>query len=162
VPEFDDHALGAAVGSLLGDSIGSLLEFRSKVSDEQIEKALQMPGGGPHNTKPGQGTDDTEMTLALAKGLAEGEGILSLDRIAHYYMYWVKTDPFDMGKTTRGGIGCLNFEKDETRYQGLAAMCTDDAKKNNITSETNGGLMRIIPLAIFCAKFEKEDDLEKA
>ncbi len=121
-----------------------------------------MPGGGPFKLKPGQVTDDSELALCLAKGLAEGHGIFSLDRIAKYYGYWINSPPFDLGNTIRGGLIALYEESNDSAYTGWAERCTESAFQNNQKSESNGGLMRITPLAVFCSKLENENDVEKA
>ena len=38
---------------------------------EQVEAAMCMPGGGILNIGPGQGTDDTEMQMAILSALYE-------------------------------------------------------------------------------------------
>jgi len=145
----------------MGDSIGSLVEFQSEVSDEEVNKAMKMPGGGPFKLKPGQVTDDSELALCLAKGLAEGEGIFSLDRIAKYYGYWINSNPFDLGNTIRGALSALLNQSDTNGIERWGEICTASASKHNQKSESNGGLMRITPLAVFCAKLTNQNDIEK-
>lgn len=112
--------------------------------------------------KPGQVTDDSELALCLAKGLAEGEGIFSLDRIARYYGYWINSEPFDLGNTIRKGLKPLRDQSEKNGFGGWAEKCADSAFKDNQKSESNGGLMRITPLAVFCSKLENPNDIEKA
>mmetsp|Transcript_27323 Transcript_27323/g.64854 ORF Transcript_27323/g.64854 Transcript_27323/m.64854 type:complete len:399 (-) Transcript_27323:25-1221(-) len=90
-------ALGAVIGSLVGDAAGATLEFAGKgywrdkffrrlqssmpqpkdplesgrISQEAVKWALSMPGGGIHAVAPGQITDDGELTLCLLQGLAK-------------------------------------------------------------------------------------------
>jgi len=46
---FEDRAYGSILGAFLADSCGSYLEFTRQVnSDEQMDKCMKMPGGGPH------------------------------------------------------------------------------------------------------------------
>ena len=69
--------MGCLFGGYIGDSSGSLLEFSTKIIDENILKtALKMPGGGPHKVAPGQVTDDSELSICLLKALKKGNGIL--------------------------------------------------------------------------------------
>ena len=54
------------MGAFIGDSVGSLYEFKQGTFDKrQVDYALQMPGGGPHDIAPGQITDDSEMAMCL-------------------------------------------------------------------------------------------------
>ena len=46
---FEDRAYGCLLGVYVADSCGSLYEFSTKhLTDEQMDVALTMPGGGPH------------------------------------------------------------------------------------------------------------------
>ena len=64
-----DSMIGCLIGGMVGDAAGAVLEFRSKVSIEDVEWAMSMPGGGPHNVARGQVTDDSELDLALLHAL---------------------------------------------------------------------------------------------
>ena len=50
-------------------------------------------------------TDDSELALSLAYGLLEGDGNLNLNLIAKNYILWLKSNPFDIGNTTRNAFG---------------------------------------------------------
>jgi ADP-ribosylglycohydrolase len=58
------------LGALLGDSIGSYLEFKTKVTVKERQQAMKMIGGGPFNLAPGQVTDDGELTMALVHAIS--------------------------------------------------------------------------------------------
>lgn len=77
-------AEGALLGALIGDAAGAALEFKERVTEQQLQAALGMNGGGPFRTAPGQVTDDGELAMALAWGLVEGGGRFDLDAIAAY------------------------------------------------------------------------------
>lgn len=50
----ENFAFGAIIGSFIGDSVGSLLEFRENdVPEEMLDESFYMPGGGPHKVGPG-------------------------------------------------------------------------------------------------------------
>lgn len=114
---FEDRAYGAVLGAFWGDSIGSHVEFRSKVDENLAKQALKMIGKGPFDLAPGQVTDDSELALCLGMALAEGEGIMSLDRIGFYYGEWINSDPFDIGNTIRGGLDGL-WTKERSKLHG--------------------------------------------
>lgn len=132
-PQMLSRAQGCLLGQLAGDSLGSLVEFRSAESIRQ-----QYPGGvreladgGTWNTLAGQPTDDSEMALALARTLVH-EGRYDAHAVRAAYVDWLHTDPFDVGNTVSAGL----------------------SGHPNTQSQANGALMRISPLGIFCARRE--------
>jgi ADP-ribosyl-[dinitrogen reductase] hydrolase len=65
------RAQGCLLGQLAGDSLGSLVEFKTP---EQIKRLYprgvrKLAGGGTFNTIAGQPTDDSEMALMLARSI---------------------------------------------------------------------------------------------
>src|SRR5262245_31412181 len=92
---FEDLARGCFLGALAGDALGSYLEFRKEVTEEDVQIALALPGGGPFKLGRGQITDDGELSLCLGQGLIEGKGSLDLGKIAEKYADWMKSMPFD-------------------------------------------------------------------
>lgn len=77
---------------------------------------MEMPGGGPHNTQPGQVTDDGELTMcsmyALVQaniGRKKGDFILDTNMLAKCYRLWWLSNPFDFGETTENGLKPLIF-----------------------------------------------------
>ena len=159
--DFEDRAFGSVVGAFIGDSIGSFTEFRSIVPEEIAEQALTMPGGGPFNVSPGQVTDDSELALSLARGIVDGLICGRQDSIhemiARRYGGWLASHPFDKGRTTYMAL-CTLLEKSQTE-EGWAAECIHNSKKYNAPSESNGGLMRATPLAVYCATIDDENEV---
>ena len=52
------------LGAFIGDSIGSLHEFgKGELTEEQVDAAMLMPGGGPWHVISGQVTDDSELAM---------------------------------------------------------------------------------------------------
>ena len=159
--DFEDRAFGSCVGAFIGDSIGSFTEFRSIVPEEIVEQALMMPGGGPFNVSPGQVTDDSELALSLARGIVDGlicgrpDSIHEM--IARRYGDWLASRPFDKGRTTYLAL-CTLLEKLPTG-DGWAEDCIRNSQKHNSSSESNGGLMRATPLAVYCATIDDENEV---
>ena len=128
------------LGQLAGDSIGSLVEFRSpkSIQREYPGGVRNFADGGTWNTIAGQPTDDSEMTLALARMLVRHkayDSTLALEA----YVVWLNSGPFDCGSTIRSGL------------QG----------ERDWNSQANGAMMRISPLGIFGANYESNRDAAK-
>ena len=70
------RAIGALVGSAVGDALGAPFEFerpglyRSMYPEPVLAGPGEMRGGGGFGWKPAEFTDDTQMALALAESLA--------------------------------------------------------------------------------------------
>ena len=66
---------GALYGVAVGDALGAPVEF---MEAETIKKrhgsVTEMIGGGWLNVRPGEITDDTQMTLCVARGIVNRHG----------------------------------------------------------------------------------------
>jgi ADP-ribosylglycohydrolase/fructose-1,6-bisphosphatase/inositol monophosphatase family enzyme len=122
-----ERAQGCLLGQLAGDSLGSLVEFKSAgiIAGLYPQGPVQLADGGTWQTLAGQATDDSEMALALARQLIEDRGFQSQNVFAAYQQ-WRESGPFDIGGTTSRAL-----------------------KGNpNPDSQANGSLMRCSPLGI--------------
>lgn len=129
-----NHIESIFLAGWCADAAGASLEFqRHRFSEQEVIKAL-------HNTT-GIITDDSEMEIALLDALTQGRNdeYFPVDRIAQNYIAWYNSDPPDMGQTIMFALhGAINAE---TMYMS--------AQENNAWSESNGSLMRCVPLAMF-------------
>ena len=130
-----DRAQGCLLGQLAGDSLGSLVEFRSQeeILREYPSGVRELADGGTWNTIAGQPTDDSEMALLLARMLAD-QGRYDPDEARKAYILWLDSGPFDCGMTVAGGL----------------------RGRPNPDSQANGAMMRISPLGIFGANHDAE------
>jgi len=143
-PGRDSKYLDVILGHFCGDAAGATLEFyRGDITDEVVEEAMKMRGGGRLNMGPGQITDDGELTMALFKTLWYlPHKSFPINEIAKEYIAWYHSDPFDCGMTCArafGGVSAKDYNP------GLAMM--HNALNVNIVSEANGALMRAAPIA---------------
>lgn len=154
----NERVLGCLLGGMTGDAAGATLEFiRRPLSDADVRRALDMPGGGALGVGAGQVTDDSELMLALAGALtkdgaaaAAGEDYeLPVDDIALAYSAWNKSDPFDCGMTCALAFGGAENARD----------MANNARTYNRASESNGALMRCAPLA--CIAWANNLSVEK-
>ncbi|GEJ58924.1 ADP-ribosyl-[dinitrogen reductase] hydrolase [Anaeromyxobacter diazotrophicus] len=94
-----------------------------------------MVGGGWLRLRPGAVTDDTELSLCVARALVE-RGELSRRAIAERFAAWLTGRPTDVGNTCRRGI--RSYLLDGTLEVPPSA---GDAG--------NGAAMRMLPVALF-------------
>ncbi|MEM7247479.1 MAG: ADP-ribosylglycohydrolase family protein [Acidobacteriota bacterium] len=137
----------ALCGALVGDAAGATLEFLGRrPTEDDVEHALGLPGGGCWEVGPGQVTDDGELLISLARGLVQGGGDFDLDAIAARYSDWLRSEPFDVGMTIGSAFGASNDSEDG---DGLAAAMQEQARRRGSDSKANGSLMRCMPLAVW-------------
>ena len=139
---------GGLLGVAVGDALGTTVEF---MAPEEIRRRFgvhrEIVGGGPFGGRPGQGTDDTDLTWAVVAGYLEAEGGNSLEclnAIARAFLEWFDTTPQSIGRTTFCALS-------ELRAGGDPAAC-------GLTAESscgNGSLMRALPTALIRADPER-------
>jgi ADP-ribosyl-[dinitrogen reductase] hydrolase len=156
------RAQGVLLGQCAGDALGSLVEFQSpeSIKNTYPNGVSTMHDGGTFNTIAGQATDDTEMALTLARALVK-HGIYHEGIAAMGYADWLNSHPFDLGNTTATALRpVVHIFKSQTKsiqnwteeeWKLCALQATDHA---STSSQANGALMRISPLAVFTAGTE--------
>lgn len=142
-----ERFIGVPLGAAVGDALGAPVEFMAARDIAQNYGTVrEMKGGGAYDWKCGEYTDDASLTLCLAESLVEKNGYDPGD-IARRFVAWYKTDPKDIGKTTREALG---------RLARGASFLESGVKEK----PTNGSIMRCAPLSmIFC---HDEDSLIEA
>eukprot|EP00933_Yihiella_yeosuensis_P083004 TRINITY_DN97071_c0_g1_i1.p1 TRINITY_DN97071_c0_g1~~TRINITY_DN97071_c0_g1_i1.p1 ORF type:complete len:527 (-),score=117.38 TRINITY_DN97071_c0_g1_i1:393-1913(-) len=93
------HALAAVLGAAIGDSLAAPLGGRAplEVSTDEVDKAMEMCGGGIWGVAPGQCTGHSELMLCLAESLAEASTYdfqLFEEDLAVRYGKWGRSQPF--------------------------------------------------------------------
>jgi len=128
-----ERARGCLLGQLAGDSLGSLVEFRSpeEIRRNYPDGVRELADGGTWNTIAGQPTDDSEMALSLARMLAD-QGRYDPAEATEVYTFWLDSGPFDFGMTIAGGL----------------------RGRPDPDSQANGAMMRIRPLGIFATNLD--------
>ncbi|KAL4854704.1 putative ADP-ribosyl glycohydrolase L543 [Chlorella vulgaris] len=143
-----DRGVGAVCGALVGDAAGAPLEFTLPYP-EDVDHALLFGGGGPFCVGPGQGTDDSELTMACVSGLLANSAPAAV-ALAQRYDAWFNSGPFDTGATCRRAFGTgLGTGDMEARFTAVM--------KLNYFSKANGALMRATPIA---ARYHASPDLD--
>jgi ADP-ribosyl-[dinitrogen reductase] hydrolase len=131
-----DKAEGCFLGQIAGDSLGSLVEFRSAedIKEQYPNGVRELADGGTHNTIAGQPTDDSEMAIIMARSIVDKNGY-DINAVLESYRYWKSTEPFDIGFTT---------------IMGLTGV-------PNLDSQANGALMRVAPIGILGSTLGDEE-----
>lgn len=94
-----DVARDALYGVAVADALGATLEFMSAAEIARRYGTLRdIVGGGWLALRPGQVTDDTEMTLAVAEGIAE-QPDAPVEAVGRRFIEWLDTQPRDVGRT---------------------------------------------------------------
>ena len=93
-----DRFLGALLGLHAGESVGAPHEFK-KAAEIIVPK--EIVGGGIW--KPGEPTDDVELTLALLRSLVARRRFDLVDA-AQSYLKWFGGKPKDIGNLTRAAL----------------------------------------------------------
>lgn len=131
-----DRALGTYLGLACGDALGATVEFMTpREIQAQHGVHRDITGGGWLRLKPGQVTDDTEMSLYLGQSILRAKG-WNLTTIADGFAAWLKSKPVDVGATCRRGIRRYMIE-------GIVHGPESD------TDGGNGAAMRNLPVALF-------------
>lgn len=130
-----DRALGAYLGFAVGDALGATVEFmtRGEIAD-RYGVHCRMIGGGWLRLRPGQVTDDTEMSLCVGRAILQA-GAWDLRAVCDQFAEWMRGVPIDVGNTCRRGI---------RRYilDGTTETPPNDGDAGN------GAAMRNLPVAL--------------
>jgi len=139
-----DRAVGAMVGLAVGDAVGTTLEFTAK---PEVPVLFDMVGGGPFSLAPGQWTDDTAMSLALADSLLR-DHTLDLTDLMNRFVNWREHGQysctgacFDIGVATSRALD---------RYLSYG---DPRAGSELPTDAGNGCVMRMAPVSV---RFRKD------
>lgn len=133
-PSTASRARGVLLGQAIGDNLGSVAEFSTpaQLAARYPSGVRELAGGARYGgtvLAPGQPTDDTELALALARSLVRCGGYRESD-VRESYRRWADSGPFDMGNT--------------------CAQALTPPYRRSESSESNGSLMRVSPLAVAC------------
>jgi ADP-ribosylglycohydrolase/predicted protein tyrosine phosphatase len=136
-----DRVAGVLLGAACGDALGAGYEFGPPLPPEV---AVTMRGG--NGFAPGEWTDDTAMTVAIAHATAAGHDLRTrdgLDAVAEQFLVWYRSGPTDIGLQTRAVLRNAGV--------GGAAMARASAEfyaANPVRGAGNGALMRTAPVAL--------------
>ncbi len=150
-------AYNGIIGLAIGDTMGVPIEF---IERQELQKApvTEMLSYGTHNMPKGSWSDDTSMTLATIEAISK-TGTINIKDIADNFIRWYRKAEFtstgkvfDIGRTTIQALAKYELNIDK------ATMCGE----NTISSNGNGSLMRILPIAYYSySKKLKDNEIMK-
>ena len=151
MPFLRERVLGGLWGAVVGDALGVPVEFLSR-EEVQANRVADMRGFGTHRQPPGTWSDDSSMLLCTTESLIGG---FDANDIAQRFMHWYKVgywtahgEPFDIGMTTAEALDRIE-----------AGTVPEQAGGRDESSNGNGSLMRILPVALKGVESPMEDML---
>jgi len=152
---FRNKALGAVVGSAVGDALGAPFEFgrageyRKRFPDRVLGGIGEMVGG--RGWKPGEFTDDTQMAIVQAESLLACGGVNGADLFERFRV-WASVAA-DVGIQTRAVLG-------SGRSWDEAA--AEHYQRHPSSAAGNGSVMRSAPAAVFFGRASVDASMEAA
>ncbi|CAN5523010.1 ADP-ribosylglycohydrolase family protein [soil metagenome] len=137
-----DRYRGVLVGSAAGDALGATLEFMDRREIRERYGVLRdIVGGGWLHLPAGEVTDDTQMALCIARSIVERERF-DPDDIASRFVDWYRSNPPDIGNTTRRSLQLLD---EGAPWQEAGAQTHREMRPRDAS---NGSIMRCAPVAL--------------
>ncbi|MDF3143016.1 MULTISPECIES: ADP-ribosylglycohydrolase family protein [unclassified Streptomyces] len=152
-PSRTHRALGAVIGSAVGDALGAPFEFGPEGAfSARFPKPGQggeMCGGG--GWEPGEATDDTQMAVLVGESLLECGG-LELPDVFRRFQRWAAAQPKDIGLQTEAVLSSGDA------WDMAAALHFQVSQR----AAGNGALMRAATSAVHFAGQGREATMEAA
>ncbi|GAA1622638.1 ADP-ribosylglycohydrolase family protein [Nonomuraea maheshkhaliensis] len=147
------RAVGAIVGSAVGDALGAPFEFGPPGAFSSRfplpSAGGEMSGGGGWDS--GEATDDTQMAVHVAESLLEHGG-LNLPDIFARFQRWAADDPKDIGLQTEDVLTRgLPWDQAATAHY-----------QSSHRAAGNGALMRATPSAVYFARDGRQATMDAA
>lgn len=149
-----DKQKNAILASIVGDALGVPVEFSTR-QELALCAVKNMLGYGRYDLPEGTWSDDSSMILSTMESLIEG---YDQSKLAESFCEWL----FD-GKWTPYGYA---FDSGITTFTALdnirsGAKPVSEAGQSSEDDNGNGSLMRMLPVALYFAKKDTDDFLEK-
>lgn len=146
IDNLENKISGAIYGFAIGDAMGGTTEFMHPHEIKaKYGTVKEIIGGGWLDLKPGEITDDTQMTLCIMDAIIKAYNSDEFHwQVFGYYVKdnfikWYNSNPKDIGNVCRKGILEIINDKELPHNKNLLG---------------NGSLMRALPLALMGPEFE--------
>lgn len=148
-----NRILGGLFGVAVGDALGGTTEFMSEAEIRREYGWLdQIIGGGVWQLEAGEITDDTAMTIAVARGVLHSPAD-PIEAIGDYFLKWKATNPKDIGNIIRTVFDQYDGDWFEAARRAKVQL-------NGMTAG-NGTLMRCLPIALAYPDLEVMEKITK-
>ncbi len=154
-PTPQDRILGGLWGAVVGDALGVPVEFRSRAA-VQSDPVTDLRSHGTYNQPKGTWSDDSSMMLCTAESMLSHA--FTPEDMGQRFVQWSQSKlwtpwgkVFDIGGATSRALGRIQ--------QGTPA---EQAGGKDESSNGNGSLMRILPIALSFWKGPPERLMEYA
>lgn len=141
-----DSQLDRVEGVLLGQAVGDAMGAPYEPGDIPFTGTPELLGGGFGDYAPGEWSDDTQMSLYIARAAATGADLTSreaLDEIARGFCRWVTLDgASDVGVQTRRVLDAVVDSRDEPGIAARMRAAAADLDAATRRTGGNGALMR--------------------
>ncbi|MFE6178592.1 ADP-ribosylglycohydrolase family protein [Streptomyces sp. NPDC056464] len=152
-PLRSERALGAVIGSAVGDALGAPFEFGPEGAFSarfpEPGKGGEMCGGG--GWEPGEATDDTQMAVLVGESLLECGG-LELPDVFRRFRRWAAAEPKDIGLQTEAVLSSGD------PWDMAAALHFQVSQR----AAGNGALMRAATSAVHFARHGRATTMDAA
>lgn len=148
---------GGLFGVAIGDSLGATTEFLSEADvKSRYGRIEEMLGGGVWRTEPGETTDDTAMTLAVAYGILDNPED-PIIQIGEHFLSWKETKPKDIGIIIGTVFNLYSQKSFQVLYPNDWAAIAELAHYQNLYEKSagNGSLMRCLPVSLAYSDIDK-------
>ncbi|MBK6016698.1 ADP-ribosylglycohydrolase family protein [Streptomyces sp. MBT53] len=148
-----ERAVGAVLGSAVGDALGAPFEFGPEGA---FSARFPVPGHGGEmcgggGWDPGEATDDTQMAVLVAESLLECDG-LQLPDMFRRFRVWAAADPKDIGLQTEAVLSSGD------PWDLAAALHFQTSQRG----AGNGALMRAAPSSVYFAREGRDATMDAA
>jgi ADP-ribosyl-[dinitrogen reductase] hydrolase len=144
--KLESKIAGAVYGFAIGDAMGATTEFmHAHEIKRKSGKVTDIIGGGWLMLKPGEVTDDTQMTMGVMDAIMKAHESETFDWptfgkfCSDNFIEWYLNEPKDIGSQCRKGITSLMNNEEQPHDKNVLS---------------NGSLMRAMPLALMGPEFE--------
>ncbi|MFE2423709.1 ADP-ribosylglycohydrolase family protein [Streptomyces hokutonensis] len=148
-----ERAVGAVLGSAVGDALGAPFEFGPEGAFSARFPAPgdggEMCGGGGWD--PGEATDDTQMAVLVAESLLECDGLRLPDMFGRFQR-WAAAGPKDIGLQTEAVLSSGD------PWDLAAALHFQTSQRG----AGNGALMRAAPSSVYFAREGRDATMDAA
>lgn len=154
---FHQRAVGAVLGSAVGDALGAPFEFEpagqysARFREPVVGDTGEMVGGGSFGWARGEFTDDTQMAIVQAESILANGDLDGAD-LYERFRVWAK-DANDVGIQTRAVL------RSGLPWDVAAAQ---HFERNARSGAGNGSLMRSTPTAVYFAHSSVEETISAA